>query len=204
MISQRTADGIEPREPHQVAARLGVTRAHEHAAVLGDQRKDVAGLHDVVGRCVGPRGDLHGARAVGRGDAGGDALGGLDRDREIGAVDRAVVGGHRRQPQALGVRRGDRHADQPAPVLREEVDLLGRDEVGGEHEVALVLAVFLVDEDHHPARLEVGDDLGRRAQGHGGGMQRESRILPCAAPSRGQAVAGTRSGAGARTRNHAA
>ena len=31
-----------------------------------------------------------------------------------------------------------------------------------------------------------------------------SRILPRAAPSRGQAVAGTRSGAGARTRNHAA
>ena len=45
-------------------------------------------------------------------------------------------------------------------MARHEVDRLGRDEVGGEHEVALVLAVLLVDEHDHAAGLEVGDDFG--------------------------------------------
>ena len=198
----------EPREPHQIAARLGVAGAHEDAARLRDQRKHVARLHDVVGRRVGPRGDLHGARAVGGGDAGRDPFGRLDRDGEVRAVDGAVVGRHRRQPQPFGVLGGDRHADQTAAVLREEVDLLGRDEVRGEHEVAFVLAVLLIDEDDHPAGLEVGDDLRGRAQGHGGGMRRRKpHFTPrrtIAGIVRGHAVTGTRAGAGARTRNHAA
>ena len=47
-------------------------------------------------------------------------------------------------------------------MLRHEVDRLGRDEIGGEHEVALVLAVLLVDEHDHAAGLQVGDDVGDR------------------------------------------
>jgi hypothetical protein len=43
----------------------------------------------------------------------------------------------------------------------------GRDVVGGEDEVALVLAVFLVDEDDHLAGGEVGDELGNRGNRHG-------------------------------------
>jgi hypothetical protein len=31
--------------------------------------------------------------------------------------------------------------------------------LGGEHEVAFVFAVFLVDEDHHAAGTHVGDDV---------------------------------------------
>ena len=48
-----------------------------------------------------------------------------------------------------------READQAARVGRHEVDVLGRDELGGEHEVALVLAIFVVDEDHHLAGADV-------------------------------------------------
>ena len=114
----------EAGEPREVAAGLGVAGAHQHAAGLRDQRKHVARLHDVLGRALRRGGDLDGQRAVVRRDAGGDALGGLDRDGEVGAVARAVVLDHRAQAEPRGVLLGDRHADQAAAVLGEEVDLL--------------------------------------------------------------------------------
>ena len=63
-------------------------------------------------------------------------------------------------------------------MAREEVDLLRRDELGGEDEVALVLAVLVVDQDDHLAGAQVGDDVGDRADGgefaaHGGIMVRK-------------------------------
>ena len=76
--------------------------------------------------------------------------------------ERAVGADHRRQVELPATLLGQRQADQAAGVARHEVDRLRRHEVGGEHEVALVLAVFLVDEHDHAAGLELGDDLGDR------------------------------------------
>ncbi len=42
--------------------------------------------------------------------------------------------------------------------------------LGGDDEVALVLAVFLVDEDDHLAGLEVGDDVLYGTDAHGGAL----------------------------------
>ena len=124
-------------------------------------------LDNVLGTCARGRGDLDGQSAIVRRDAGGDALGRFDGNGEVGAVARAVVLDHRAQAEARGVLLGDRHADQAAPVAREEVDLVGRDELGGEHEVALVLAVLVVDQDHDPAGPDLPDDLADRADGSG-------------------------------------
>src|SRR3989442_912698 len=85
------------------------------------------------------------ACAIRRRNPGGDARGGLDRYSEIRAVHRAVARHHRQEIEALGVRLGDRHADQAAAELRHEVDLLGSDEFGRENQVALVLAILVVD-----------------------------------------------------------
>ena len=74
----------------------------------------------------------------------------------------AVARHHRRQLQALAALARERQADQAAAVARHEVDGLGRDVVGGEHEVAFVLAVFLVDQDDHAAGAQLGDELGDR------------------------------------------
>ena len=156
--------GREAREAREVAAGLGVPGAHQHAAVLRDQRKHVPGLDDVGAVAPWPRGHADGQRAVVRRDAGGDALGGLDRDGEVGAVARAVLAHHRPQAQARRVRLGERHADQAAAVRGEEVDLLGRHEIGGEDEVALVLAVLVVDQHDDVAGADLGDDLGDRAR----------------------------------------
>ena len=74
----------------------------------------------------------------------------------------AVARRHRRQLQALAALARQRQADQAAAEARHEVDRLGRDVVGGEHQVALVLAVFLVDQDDHAAGGQLGDELGNR------------------------------------------
>src|SRR3546814_6844593 len=59
---------------------LGVAGAAEHAARLRGKREDVAGLGKVARLRVGAHRGAHGMRAVVGGNAGGDALGGLDAD----------------------------------------------------------------------------------------------------------------------------
>ena len=49
---------------------------------------------------------------------------------------------------------GHRHADQAAAVRRHEVDGLGRDLLGGDRQVAFVLAILVVDDDHHLAAAD--------------------------------------------------
>ena len=57
-----------------------------------------------------------------------------------------------------------------ATVRRHERDRLGRDELGGDREVALVLAISVVDDDDEAARADVLDRLldgGERRRGLG-------------------------------------
>jgi hypothetical protein len=83
----------------------------------------------------------------------------FDRCREVGAVARAVGGHHGSEPEAAAPVFLQREADEAARVLGHEVDRLGRDEVRRDDEIAFVLAILLVDEDHHAPGLELGDDL---------------------------------------------
>ena len=139
-------------EPREVDRRLGLAGALEHAAGLGLEREDVAGLDEVARPRGGVDRDLDRARAVGGGDAGGDALAGLDRDGERRLERRLVLGRHQVEPELVAALGRQRQADQPAAVLGHEVDRLGRDELGRHREVALVLAVLVVADDDHPAR----------------------------------------------------
>ncbi|MCY1547633.1 hypothetical protein D9M68_837020 [compost metagenome] len=147
--------------------------AHEHAAFNGLQGEDVAGLHQIVGLCFRGHGGLHGARAVGRRNAGGHTLRGLDRYRERRAFFVTVSHDHGREFELFAALAREREADQAATVARHEVDGFRRHVVGGEHQVALVFTVFLVDEDHDATGAHVGDDVfhqgdGDRRQSFGG------------------------------------
>ena len=53
----------------------------------------------------------------------------------------------------------DGQADQAAGMLRHEVDSLGRDLFGGHHQVALVLARGIVNDDDELAAADVFDCL---------------------------------------------
>ncbi len=128
----------------------------------------MAGLDQIVGAGTAGHGDLHGARTVGGRDAGGDALGGLDGNGEIGAVRRAVAGDHQRQVELAAALGGQRQADQATAEPGHEVDGLGRDEIGCQDQVTFVFAVFLIDQDDHPAGADFGNDFFDCGDGHGG------------------------------------
>jgi hypothetical protein len=164
MISQITAAGSSPAMPPEIAAGFGVAGADEHAARLGHDGEDVAGLDDVGGPGVARHGGLHGAGAVGGRDAGGDAFGGFDRHREGCAELAAVVACHLVDAELAAALFGEREADQAAGVLGHEVDGFGRDVLGGDDDVAFVFAVFLVNQHDHFAGLDVGDDFLDRGQ----------------------------------------
>jgi hypothetical protein len=123
-------------------------------------------MHQVRGAGVARHGGLYRACAVGRGNAGRYPGGGFDRDGERGAVARAVALGHRRKLQTLAMLARQGQADQPAAMLGHEVDRRGRDMIGGDHQVTLVLAILVVDEDHHAACGQLGNQLGNGGNRH--------------------------------------
>src|SRR5699024_6880538 len=116
-------------------------------------RDDVARADEVHSgrvRCAegGDRG-----RPRGGGDAGAGAVQ-VDGDPVGGAVAVAVLVVHRRQRQPVARVVGQRDAHEPGGVAHGEGDQRRRRVRGGEDEVALVLAVGVVD-DHD--RLPGGD-----------------------------------------------
>ena len=158
------AGGREAGEARQVDDALGLPGAHQHAAVARAQREDVAGRHDVGRAGVGPDRGADGRGAIGRRDAAADAVPRVDRDGERGAERRAVLAHHHGEAELVAAVLGERQADEPPPVRRHEVDVLGGDALGRDAEVALVLAILVVHEDDHAAganllqRLFDGDD----------------------------------------------
>src|SRR6267142_661605 len=60
--------------------------------------------------------------------------------------------------QAVGFLGGQRRADDAGGVADDERHLLGRAERGGDEQVALVLAIIVVGDDHDLALGEGGDD----------------------------------------------
>ena len=59
---------------------------------------------------------------------------------------------------------GERHADHARRVAHEERDLLGRGVLGRHDEVALVLAVLVVDDDDDLAPADGGDGVLDRCE----------------------------------------
>ena len=86
-------------------------------------------------------------------------------DAEPGVEPRAVLRHHQRNLELVEPLRRHRQANQPAAVARHEVDRLGRDLLGGDRQIAFVLAILVVDDDDHLAganRLDGVLDAGER------------------------------------------
>lgn len=155
-------------QPEQVDRGLGVSCAPPHATLPIAQWEHVSGparlpgLGGGVGQCT------HGCGPVG-GRYAGAGLEGVDGDRERGEVVVGVVGDHRGQPEPVGVDALHRHADDAGAVADGEGQLPWGGRVGGEYEVALVLAVRVVGDHDHPAageRIEGCLQLGVHRRAH--------------------------------------
>ncbi len=117
---------------------------------------------DEVGRLGGTAGEEpEGGGAVGGRDAGGHAVGGggVDGHGEGGLHRLGVVVDHLRQTQPVQFLALHGRADQAAALAHHEGDDLGGHLLGGDDEVALVLAVLVVDDHDGAARGDVGDGL---------------------------------------------
>ncbi len=102
---------------------------------------------------------LDGAGTIGGADAGGHALGGINTHLKIGAKTLAILGNHLFDSQLLEAFGGGRHADQSPAESRHEVYGFGRGPFAGHDEVSLVFAVFIIDDNHHPAPPEFSEDV---------------------------------------------
>ena len=67
---------------------------------------------------------------------------------------------HRSQPQIVGPFFGQGQADQSAAELRHEVDGFGRDELGGQGQIAFVLTIFVVHNNDHASGTNLRDRFG--------------------------------------------
>jgi hypothetical protein len=65
------------------------------------------------------------------------------------------VHGHLRYVEPVNELLGHRQADEAPPMGRHEVYVVGRHELGGHREVALVLPILVVTDDYHLAGLDV-------------------------------------------------
>ena len=141
-----------------------MTRPHEHAALAGDQGKDVARPHEIAGAHIAVGERPHRIAALLGGNSGRQAVADIHGDGE-GCPERRVVGGdHRRQMQPAGVLERQRRADDAAAMADDEGDLLGRRGAGGHHEVALVFPVVVVGHDDDLATADRLDGLGDAAR----------------------------------------
>jgi hypothetical protein len=84
----------------------------------------------------------------------------------VASMVRGVVPHLGLQVQALADPPVHGQADEPPAMRLHEGDGLGGDEVRGDDEVALVLAVGIVHQNHHFALGHVLDGLGNRAETH--------------------------------------
>jgi hypothetical protein len=152
------AGGIEPGQPRQIDRRLGVAAALEHAAGLRPQRENVPRLDEVARQRFRIGEDADRLRAVLGADAGGDAVRGVDRNGEVGFEALAIVEDHAVEAQPRGAFVRDRRADQAAAKTHHEVDAFRRRLFRREDQVALVLALGVVDHDDRLARADVAQD----------------------------------------------
>ncbi|CAM5344126.1 hypothetical protein SVIOM74S_08567 [Streptomyces violarus] len=194
------AGRAQAREAGEVDGGLGVAVARQDPAGPGAQREDVAGADEVVGAGDAVGEQLEGGGAVGGRDAGAHAVrgGGVDGDRERGLHRLGVVLDHLRELQAIQLLALHRGADQAAALAHHEGDDLGGRLLGGDDEVALVLAVLVVDDHDRAAGRDIGDGLLDR-------VEREVLEAVGAVQDRCRAHAGAPSRAGcaaARERSH--
>ena len=154
--------------------------AHQDAALNRLQGEDVTRLNKICWLGISGNRRLHCACAVGSRDAGRDTLGRLNRSREGGRFLVAVAQGHGRQFETLAVFAAQGQANQAASKARHEVDRVRRDVVGCQQQIALVFAVFFIDQNDHASGAQVGHNIfnggnGNRREGAHAGIFQEAR-----------------------------
>jgi hypothetical protein len=142
----------QPGNAGQIHGSFGLAGANQDSPVSRAKREDVARACEIAGSGVGVYRPENGGCAVLGGDSSGNAEPRLDRHAESRAIGCgiAVIRYHQRNIEIVQALPGHGKADQSTAVRCHEVDGFGRDFFGGDHEVALVFTVLIIDDDDHP------------------------------------------------------
>ncbi len=140
--------------------------AYQHAAGARLDGEEVAGADEVGAGGIGIDERAHSLRAILGADAGGGAVDGVDRLHK-GAAEgvAAVARGHAAQVERGEALGRQRDADEAAPVEGHEVDGLGIGLLGGDDQIALVLAMLIVGDNDHLAGTDGVQHLGDGIEG---------------------------------------
>src|SRR5215467_12268516 len=157
---------VQPGKAGQIDRCFGLAGALQDAAVGSTQRKSVTWLGEVLRPGIRVEEVTDRGRTVVCGDAGCDEVPGFYGDAERGAVPARIQVDHRLDLELVPPAGAPRGTHQPSAVPGHEGDVLRRDELSSDTEVAFVLAVLVVDDDDGLAILEVGDCLGYRRERH--------------------------------------
>jgi hypothetical protein len=159
-------DWRQPGKSGEIDRRFGVAATLEHATTACPQREHVSGAHEVVATRAGIE---HAPDRRGAVSGADPAPGGVmvDRHRERGVARGPVGRHHGADLELVEPVRVARHAHEATRPPQHEVDRVGRDPLGGHREVTLVLAVFVVHDEHHLASADAAQGFVDRGQGHG-------------------------------------
>ena len=139
----------------EVDSRLGVSSTLEHALVLSTQWIDVSWSAKVGSLSVGVGKMPDCLGAVVHRHAGGASLKLVDGHGERCSQHRGVVVDLHCESQLLAPLGGDRCAQHSPALAHHEVDLLLGNALGGDDEIALVLTVLIVDNNHKLSLAEL-------------------------------------------------
>src|SRR5437588_1172135 len=141
---------LDAGEAAEVDRRLGMTRAHQHPAILANQREDMTRPDEIRPARIIVCEVAYRRRAVLGGDPGCGTVAVIDRYRKGGAVNRIVVRDHRRKMQTPRSLRSQWRADDPAGIADDEGHLVWRRMEGSADQVGLVIAVIIISDDDYP------------------------------------------------------
>ena len=170
--------GCAPPSPPRSASSA---RTLEHAAGAGAQREHVPRAHEVAATAGGVE-DLADRRGPVLDADARTGAGVVDRHAERRVARRTPGRDHRIDVELVETARVAGHADEPAGPAQHEVDGFPRHPAGGHREVAFVLAVFVVDDEHHLASTNTPQRLVDRGQLHCCAPQFGTRSGCAAAP----------------------
>ena len=147
-FAQRTGRQ-QARHAREVDGRFGMASAAKHAALFSDERKQVSGPMEVdrLARWIANRLDRNGSFG---GRYAGASRAVIDGHGIRGAEGGRVGLDHQMQAEPLAGLGQDRHAELSAALRDHEVDRFRCRQLGGADEVALVFAVFSVDDNNDP------------------------------------------------------
>ena len=150
---------LQTGQAAEVHGGLGVSGALEHALVLCVQGVYVARTAEGLGDACGVGKGTQGGAAVLSGDSSGAALQLVHRDGERRAEHGGVFLHLACEVQFLATLYGHGRAKDATGILEHEIHLLGCYFLGGDDDVALVLAVFVINNNHHLAGGKVGNGV---------------------------------------------